>query len=222
MEQTTLGVIFVNIFSGTSSQDLLLVFCFGSGEGLELQYTLHSFGIPVDLIPLTETGNIKVKNHQRFIKVRTMLERQSDSSELMADIAIECPRLHDVIFRVGDGYLCHPGNSMFRGWIESAFDDYDTADKDRKVEITWTLVDEVLKKGRFLVWNKHWWTVLQDREKMRIKVVGAFKDQKRRLKAFVNVQEDTRYDSDTYKFHESGRKRKREKESSCFGKSCMR
>jgi hypothetical protein len=84
------------------------------------------------------------------------------------------PGLHDVVFRVGDSYLCHPGNAKFRGWIESTFEDYDSASKDRKVAITWMLVDEVLKTGRFLVWDKHWWVVLWDREKMRTKVMSRF------------------------------------------------
>jgi hypothetical protein len=190
-----------------------------SGEGLALQYALHSYGIPVDLLPITETGNVKTKNHQRFIKVRTMLEKQNENGVgggvgTMEEVPIECPGLHDVVFRVGDSYLCHPGNAKFRGWIESTFEDYDSASKDRKVAITWMLVDEVLKTGRFLVWDKHWWVVLWDREKMRTKVIGAFKDQKRRLKATANLQV---HESSTFKFaEEEGRKRKREE--SCLSK----
>jgi hypothetical protein len=79
--------------------------------------------------------------------------------------------------------------------------------------ITWTLVEEVLKTGRFLVWDKHWWVILRDPEKMRSKVVGAFKDQKGRLKASANLQVN---ESSTFKFtEEDGRKRKRE-EGSCI------
>lgn len=193
-----------------------------TGEGLALQYALHSYGIPVDLLPITETGNVKTKNHQRFIKVRTMLEKPkpSDAAASVAGIVdedpIECPGLNDVVFRVGDSYLCHPGNAKFRGWIESTYEDYDSATKERKLAITRMLVDEVLKTGRFLVWDKHWWMVLWDREKMRNKVIGAFKDQKRRLKATANMQE---HESSTYKFaEEEGRKRKREEEASCLSK----
>ncbi|KAG7340694.1 hypothetical protein IV203_024237 [Nitzschia inconspicua] len=192
-----------------------------TGEGLALQYALHSYGIPVDLLPITETGNVKTKNHQRFIKVRSILEKQNTNGGAAAtqdDDPIECPGLHDVVFRVGDSYLCHPGNAKFRGWIESTFEDYNAASKDRKVAITWLLVDEVLKTGRFLVWDKHWWVFLRDREKMRTKVIGAFKDQKRRLKATANLQEN---ESSTYKFtEEDGRKRKRDEES-CLSK-CYR
>jgi hypothetical protein len=193
-----------------------------SGEGLALQYNLHSYGIPVDLLPITETGNVKIKNHHRFLKVRNMLERQnvvaSDEGVMKEDDAIECPRLHDVVFRVGDSYLCHPGNAKFRGWIESTFDDYDAASKDRKSAITWMLVEEVLKTGRFLVWDKQWWVVLQDREKMRTKVIGAFKDQKRRLKASANLQVN---ESSTYSFTEEDRRKRKRDEESCF-KGCYR
>jgi hypothetical protein len=179
-----------------------------------LQYNLHSYGIPVDLLPITETGNVKIKNHHRFLRVRNMLERPTVAvveSGVTEDDAIECPGLHDVVFRVGDGYLCHPGNAKFRGWIESTFDDYDAASKSRKVAISRMLVEEVLKTGRLLVWDKQWWVMLRDPEKMRSKVVGAFKDHRRRLKASANLQVN---ESSTYRFAtEDGRKRKREEES---------
>jgi hypothetical protein len=187
------------------------------GDGLALQYNLHSYGIPVDLLPITETGNVKIKNHQRFIKVRNMLERPNvvaiGGGVMPDDDGIECPGLHDVVFRVGDSYLCHPGNAKFRGWIESTFDEYDAANKERKATIIGMLVEEVLKMGRFLVWEKQWWVILWDHEKMRSKVVGAFKDQRRRLKASANLQV---HESSTYSFTEDdGRKRKRE-EKSCL------
>jgi hypothetical protein len=192
-----------------------------TGEGLALQYTLHSFGIPVDLLPITETGNVKIKNHYRFIKMRSMRERPFHNKMQLPeqfDNIIECPGMHDVVFRVGDSYLCHPGNAKFRGWIESTFEAHDAGGKHRKAEITWTLVDEVLKKGHFLVWDKHWWMVMEDREKMRIKVMGAFKDHKRRLKASSSLQ---LIHSSTMKFmSQDGRKRKRD-EVSCFSKCIM-
>ena len=129
-----------------------------TGDGLALQYALHSYGIPVDLLPITETGNVKTKNHNRFIRMRTLREQErtainsnvqmnSFQQQSQLDNIVGCPGMHDVVFRIGDSYLCHPGNAKFRGWIESTFDDYDAADKDRMVEITRMLVDEVLKTG---------------------------------------------------------------------------
>ena len=180
-----------------------------SGEGIEVQYRLHGYGIPVDLLPITETGNIKTKNHQQWLKVRRMIEREGKSTDddESNDNIVECPRLNDVIFRVGDSYMHHPGNVMFRGLIESKYEEYNTAGRNEKATIILSLVDAVLNRnGRFLVWDAQWWTVLHDREKMRNKVAGAFKDQRRRLKASSNYQVN---ESSTYKFESQDGHRKR-------------
>jgi len=176
-----------------------------AGEGLAVQYSLHGYGIPVDLIPVTEAGNVKTKNHQQWIKVRRMKERNCTDSP---DEAVECPCLNDVIFRIGDSYLHHPGNVMFRGLIEARYEAYTSAGRNEKIAITWSLVDEVLNRnGRFLVWDAQWWSVLHDREKMREKVAGAFKNQKRKLKSLSNTQT---FESSTYEFErQDGHKRKR-------------
>jgi hypothetical protein len=180
-----------------------------SGEGVEVQYRLHGYGIPVDLLPITETGNIKTKNHQQWLKVRRMIEREIPGSgdDDSNNNIVECPRLNDVIFRVGDSYLHHPGNVMFRGLIESKYEEYNATGRNEKATIILSLVDVVLRhNGRFLVWDAQWWTVLHDREKMRSKVAGAFKDQRRRLKAAGNVQVN---ESSTYKFESEDGQRKR-------------
>jgi hypothetical protein len=189
-----------------------------TGEGVEVQYRLHGYGIPVDLLPITETGNIKTKNHQQWLKVRRMIERESSSTanSISNDEptaiynVVECPGLNDVIFRVGDSYLHHPGNVFFRGLIESRFDEYNSSGRNDKAAIILSLVDTILSRnGRFLIWDAQWWTVLHEREKMRSKVAGAFKDQRRRLKAAANVQVN---ESSTYKFEGlDGRNTKRMK-----------
>ena len=76
-----------------------------TGEGLALQYTLHSYGLSVDLLPITDTGNVKTKNHNRFMKMRGMRKQQqqaSKSGHLQLNDIIECPGMHDVVYRVGD------------------------------------------------------------------------------------------------------------------------
>ena len=45
-----------------------------TGTNMECNYSLQSFGIPVDDIPRTGTGTPKLKNHVRFFKCRQALE----------------------------------------------------------------------------------------------------------------------------------------------------
>merc|ERR1719464_710700 len=47
------------------------------GQDTELQYKLQGFGIPVDLIPVTGTGNIKTQYLRQFINTRKMIETEA-------------------------------------------------------------------------------------------------------------------------------------------------
>lgn len=44
----------------------------------DVRYRLMGFGIPVDLLPVTETGNLKVKQWLAWIKVQRWLENNKD------------------------------------------------------------------------------------------------------------------------------------------------
>jgi hypothetical protein len=45
------------------------------GQPIEIRYELKSYGIPVELIPATDTGNVKHVNLKHWIKVRKVLEK---------------------------------------------------------------------------------------------------------------------------------------------------
>ena len=200
---------------------------------MEIQYHLHGYGIPVDQIPITDTGNIKTKNLFQWIRVRKYLESLrnhntgnsyvSSDSESSAGSSIhntiDCPNMNDVIFRGKHAYLSHPGNSMFRGLIESRYEEHNKlTTTDAKVQVTWSIIDEVEKKnGRFLVWdNNGCWREMTDRMQIRTKVAGALKDHKRRLKARKNLQDNN---SSTFQFGQ--KKRKVEVSSSDDEKCCL-
>ena len=177
-----------------------------AGDSMEIQYHLQGYGIPVDQIPITDTGNIKTKNLHQWIRVRKYLESSrndpyhaglsSDSegsfkpTDSMSEY-IDCPNMNDVIFRTKHAYLCHPGNATFRGLIESRFHEHFNAKTtDEKVAVTWSIIKEVDRRnGRFLVWDMNGcWKELKDRSLIRTKVAGAMKDHKRRIKARSNHQ----------------------------------
>ena len=174
------------------------------GQWTELQYELMGYGIPIDILPISQTGNIKTILLQQWIRLRKSIESPpgmgqddfgSDDSDgnsiLSASVllsAIECPNLNDVIFRTGKSYMCHPGNVMFRSLIESKMDEHFTATRKEKAAIAWWIVNEVERRGgRFLRWdNRGWWTEFVDRSEIRYKIPTYFRDFTRNMNARRN------------------------------------
>lgn len=85
---------------------------FHIGEEVELLYKLKSYGIPVELIPVTGTGNIKTVHQKRWIQLQRTLDEIRAKGVDVPSI-IEMPGSTDVIFRTGTSLTCHPGNSFF-------------------------------------------------------------------------------------------------------------
>ncbi|KAL3905251.1 MAG: hypothetical protein SGILL_009751 [Bacillariaceae sp.] len=179
---------------------------FHTGGDLEMRYAIMSFGIPVDLIPLTETGKIKTKNLLQWIKVRQELE----SSQVTPSSPVECPNSSDVVFRFGQSNMEHPGNVVFRGLLEKYYDQHrKTTSSNEKRVVTWSVVEELEKhNGRFLIWDSQgWWVPILDRAQVRQKVAVCLKDHTRRLNSLKNQQTCR---SHTSKFEQQDdRKRKR-------------
>jgi hypothetical protein len=173
------------------------------------------YGIPIELLPVTETGNVKCKNLQQWIKVRKALERptsSADSALLKTSCQlIECPGLNDVVFRFGTSYLSHPGNVMFLGLIESKIDEHSSSSQEEKRDITWWVIEQVQneRKGRFLAWNGKTgsWSIVIDQMQIRNKVALCFRELRKKRMAHQNCQESQ---SSTFRFErQDGNKRKR-------------
>jgi hypothetical protein len=153
------------------------------------------YGIPVDLLPMSPTGNIKTQMFKQFIRLRKAIEAPSgqntetssgsDDSIIVPHSAIECPNLKDVVFRAGKSYMCHPGNVMFRSLIESRMEEHYSATKREKASIAWSIVGEIERRGgRFLKWDiRGWWTLMEDRAEIRYKIPTCFRDFSRAMKA---------------------------------------
>ncbi|KAG7373943.1 hypothetical protein IV203_013038 [Nitzschia inconspicua] len=193
---------------------------FDAGEGTEILYKLMGYGIPVDLLPLTDSGNVKTKQLMQWIKIRKAIE--VDIEKFGSTTINECPFKHDVIIRFGKAYTDHPGTIMFRSILERHYEEhYMATSKESKVAVTWKIVEEVQKKGgRFLVWdNRGWWVQINDRAVIRAKVAVSMKDHTKRIHALQNVQSPQ---CSTYKFERQDlRKRKRDQgDSQCCGNGC--
>ena len=159
---------------------------FHFGDPLELRYQLQGYGIPTELIPSTDTGNVKSANLKQWIKLRRYLEWQaqqqdatmySSDSDVASDYEssasymsnpytnriVECPGSNDVIFRRGKSMNYHPGNVKFLNLIESNIQEhtFDTKTTQiRRMAIEEGIIRQVREGGgRFLTWDidNCWW-----------------------------------------------------------------
>jgi len=90
---------------------------FHIGNELEMRYRLKSYGIPIELLPITESGTIKYNHHQQWMKTRKLLEQPVLLGGANNDVVVECPGSNDVIFRRGTSSMENPGNNMYRDMI---------------------------------------------------------------------------------------------------------
>jgi hypothetical protein len=144
---------------------------------VELLYTLQSFGIPVDYIPISFTGTVKEKYIKEWIRLRQLIEDERlahSSTDQSNRTMIESPCLDDIIFRNGTSLLSHPGNIALRSMIAAKSLDVDNKNKNTKVLVA-EIVAEIKARRietedgngcrgscRFLIWNeKGWWKPVQ-------------------------------------------------------------
>lgn len=168
---------------------------FHSGERQELSYKLMGYGIPVQLLPTTESGVIKTKNHTQWFKTRQLLEKNAGSNNTVLPSklfgAIECPALNDVLYERSKPCMFHPGNSQFKGLIEAKKEEHTLLTQTGKRDFAWSIVAEVEKrKGRFLTWDRKngYWIQLQDRSEIRLKVATSLRDFNKHARAINKCQ----------------------------------
>jgi len=186
---------------------------FHVGQMIELQYLVKGYGVPVDHIPLTGTGNVKTQNLRVWLKLRSTLE---DPTEESAGNIIECPYSNDVLFRPSKLIKGHPGNVKFHSLIEYYH--------EKGLGITAAskkIINDIFEDdGRILVWEKRgWWTNVTDPGQMQFKVSVSYRDYKNKKKQRARAQA---YNSSTCAFQEQdGRKRKRIQQDTASMSTCV-
>ena len=177
---------------------------------IELKYTLKGYGIPVELIPLTDTGNIKTAYLKQWIKLRKNLESLNENRGISDGSIIECPGSNDVVFRQGTSVSCHPGNVQFRCLLESITSPEETPLKSTQAEMAEMLIKKIESLGgQFLKWDSQgYWSEMRNKMNIHTKVSLSIRDFKYKTKAQrSNRQSNQSY---TYLFCQDGRKRNRE------------
>lgn len=132
-----------------------------TGEEIELRYTVKSYGIPIELVPVTNTGTIKTTYWKQWIRLRNTLDDIKSKQQIINGvdgennggannnfpIIIECPGSTDVIFRTGTTLICHPGNAMFQNLMESKQYEHSIASQAGKMAVIRSIIDEVKNRG---------------------------------------------------------------------------
>ena len=161
----------------------------GELHKLETQYQLMSYGIPVNQLPLTNTGNIKTKHLFQWIKARRAIDKArqnvSDAGDLCNNMnIISHPGRSDVLFSRG-GNARHYGNVMMVEDIASRLEEFKLNTKNRDVLRKEIMAAVSQRGGKFLTLNKGgWWEELRAKE-VHEKITTAFYDHKQKRKKAV-------------------------------------
>eukprot|EP00533_Pseudo-nitzschia_delicatissima_P009889 CAMPEP_0116087644 /NCGR_PEP_ID=MMETSP0327-20121206/5468_1 /TAXON_ID=44447 /ORGANISM="Pseudo-nitzschia delicatissima, Strain B596" /LENGTH=598 /DNA_ID=CAMNT_0003578715 /DNA_START=114 /DNA_END=1910 /DNA_ORIENTATION=- len=195
---------------------------FHIGEDIENRYKLSGYGIPLDQLPITESGKLKNMHFKKWIQLRKTIESSNTMIENDLGSIIECPNLKDVVFRPSQSTMCHPGNVMFRSLVESKHFEHSIApNREAKIDVTRSVMIAVKQLGgRFLVWNNEtWWTEITDEKVIYSKIAVFFRNSKVSAKAKSNRQTTK---SSTYIFADQDKRRKIDfggdmTDETCFG-----
>ena len=113
-----------------------------------------AYGIPSNFLPITNTGNIKLQNHLRWLAFRQAKESAIDRG--IRFNGIDCPFVKDVLTGKGPHVSSNPANVAYRKSMEKRFLEHrDALTAEKKTLISREIVDDLVQNGgRFLIKKK--------------------------------------------------------------------
>ena len=144
---------------------------------MECLYTLGTFGIPRNAVPLTYSGEMKVGNLVKWLH-RCQAREKTDFSGF--DLRADFPRKYDVLIGRGALVNSNHGNTLIRMLVHNHMEEYTKAPKvGDKGKVTSNLIAMTREKGGwFLKEDKlGQWTPVDDDEAFR-KVAKMFRNEK--------------------------------------------
>jgi len=121
---------------------------------------LPPFGIPVDLLPITATGAVKVKELQKWYERRAKKDEFVEDNPGVPFDKIELPGIRDVLFAKGKPYQAHLGNQEYLSLIIRLLPRHEAANRKGKREIVLYVIQKTReKKAQFLIKDRDdgWW-----------------------------------------------------------------
>lgn len=134
------------------------------GNHLECRYNLMTFGLPLDILPVTRDGKVHLIDHRRFLKLlqtndhKNVLEQaaaaaneEASNDSARRGVVVKSPGPMDVILGRGRRGVKLPGNVMLKGLLEEHYDAYNDGSKVDKASITQLIYTQMQQAGcRFL------------------------------------------------------------------------
>ena len=156
------------------------------GDHVECLYTLMTYGIPADCIPITMVGEIKRKNHVEWVKMRKRQENDNSGNP-----RIVVPAHSDILFGRGKPFREHIGNLRLVNLLDEHLARYEAAKLKEKSGVIAEMVDIIIKKGgRFLKQEKGVWEEV-DEKMAREKVSHAFRTRIRIVSSEAKKEEQS-------------------------------
>lgn len=168
-----------------------------------MMYSLLSFGIPTDTIPVSGSDGttIKTKDLHKWIARRknkeTFVTYHGGDDSLFDKI--DLPTRHDVLLAKGRPYQNHPGNIEYLQLIDESLREYESAPNrkgKRDVVRKFVAMMRDTTSARFLIKDEDdWWVEAQEKE-LHDKVVKSFShalamSRKNKSKADHSTMQDT-------------------------------
>ena len=164
------------------------------GEEADILKDLSTYGIPISLIPATQSGAVKTVEFKKWLKLQRLIGDLETAKENFPHV--DCPGSNDVVFRPGSNMIANPGNVMFRSVVEAKVQEvlrnFDRRLPQRtKEDIAVEIIDEIAQRrnARFLWWdnNNDCWNEFDDISRVISKVAIAYRDLKLKImKAIQN------------------------------------
>lgn len=189
----------VTLICHAMESNLLCRFRSHCGKHLECQYTLMTFGIPKECLPIDLKGQVDLTNHRLFLQTF-----QSEDTSPPIDEAGKflIPGNLDIIMGRGQHAKNSPGHLRFKHMLEEHKEHYESVGKFQKTVVADLILKKLHVQGcRFLKTRKEggWVQVSDDvsREKInhafrnlrssnrRIKAAAAEKGSKRSFNSFA-------------------------------------
>lgn len=144
------------------------------GSIIECHGQLAKYGINPDTVPLTSTGRIKLKDHEKWIQMQVEHERSLECRQPFS--IVECPTNRHILLVKGRHVHLREGNVRLRSLLQERYDERNEASRAQKFAIVTEVMDKLVSEGyTFLVKNDSDFWVVPDRKTVLEKLTIAFR-----------------------------------------------
>ncbi|KAG7370400.1 hypothetical protein IV203_028146 [Nitzschia inconspicua] len=194
------NVLRAAVFFSVMATDRIRAIVHSELSSIECMYSLMSFGIPADQLPVTNSGKVKTKPNLRLLKALQFID--SCSADGAGSVNFPCqqqqqqhfdgilfPNVNDVLFSRGGSAKRHFGNIEFQGLLEPAYIKYNTMGSPtyQRVQLACSEVLDVILSsgGRLLTLHRDgaWWVEIVDPMERESRIKAAWYDHIRRTNA---------------------------------------